>query len=403
MKKSELYGKINTAVAHATPDVFDAVLAECEKAALPALLPAAAPSKKSTLSFRVLSAAAAAVVLITGGLFGANLAAAQRVESVVTLDVNPSIQMDVNRSEKVLSAHAVNQDGQQILDGMDLRGASLEVAVNALIGSMVKQGYLDEFKNSVLLTVQDKDDARSAQLKQRLSDSISGLLQASHLDGAVLSQSTTGDTALQEMARTYGISEGKAALIQEIMQGNTLAKAEELAVLSVNDLNLLLTSKKTPTPDIASTGSASDKSYIGKEQAKTLALEQAGVQEADVTGVEIEMDCDDGIMVYEVEFIAHGIEYDFEINATDGSLNGNTPADADGTQPSSADSYIGTARAREIVLEHAELPADSAIVMEIELENNMYEISFDRGGREYEYWVNAVTGEIVRWESEREN
>ena len=60
--------------------------------------------------------------------------------SVVSLDVNPSIQMQVNRKEQVLSADPLNKEGWEVLEGMDLQGTALTLAVNAVVGSMLQHG-----------------------------------------------------------------------------------------------------------------------------------------------------------------------------------------------------------------------------------------------------------------------
>ena len=124
---------------------------------------------------------------------------------------------DSNRSEEVVKANALNDDANVILDGMDLKGVDLDVAVNAIIGSMLKNGYIDELRNSVLVSVENDDAAKGAALQERLTAEIEQLLSASSISGAVLSQTITDDQSLQQLADTYGISVGKAALIQNKM------------------------------------------------------------------------------------------------------------------------------------------------------------------------------------------
>lgn len=59
---------------------------------------------------------------------------------------------------------------------------------------------------------------------------------------------------------------------------------------------------------------------IGAESAKSIALNHAGFAEADVSRLKTEFDIDDGISVYEVEFDKDGREYEYKINAADGSI-----------------------------------------------------------------------------------
>jgi uncharacterized membrane protein YkoI len=62
------------------------------------------------------------------------------------------------------------------------------------------------------------------------------------------------------------------------------------------------------------------KERITWDSARSLALSKAGVKESEVRGFELELDYDDGILVYEGSFNVGWTEYDFEINASTGSF-----------------------------------------------------------------------------------
>ena len=72
----------------------------------------------------------------------------------------------------------------------------------------------------------------------------------------------------------------------------------------------------TPAPTAAPTQAAP--SNISAERAKQIALSHAGVSGASFT--KVELDIDDGISVYDIEFKAGNIEYDYEINAANGAI-----------------------------------------------------------------------------------
>ena len=59
---------------------------------------------------------------------------------------------------------------------------------------------------------------------------------------------------------------------------------------------------------------------ISEKKAKEVALEHAGLKEADVTALFIELDYDDGILRYEVDFHHGGYEYDYDIDAKTGKV-----------------------------------------------------------------------------------
>jgi len=59
-------------------------------------------------------------------------------------------------------------------------------------------------------------------------------------------------------------------------------------------------------------------STISAERAKQIALSHAGVGGASFT--KVELDTDDGVQVYEIEFKVDNVEYDYEINAINGAI-----------------------------------------------------------------------------------
>ena len=96
---------------------------------------------------------------------------------------------------------------------------------DAIIGSMLQNGYLTELANSVLISVDNSDTARGAEMQARLTDEVNRLLQTDTFSGAVLSQTVAKDDALRQLAESYGITVGKAQLIREILEEDAKKKA----------------------------------------------------------------------------------------------------------------------------------------------------------------------------------
>lgn len=74
------------------------------------------------------------------------------------------------------------------------------------------------------------------------------------------------------------------------------------------------TKKEAAKTEIAATDD------IGREKAKEIALQQAGVTEAEVTWIEVERDYDDGRLEYNVEFRVGNKEYEYEVDAKTGQV-----------------------------------------------------------------------------------
>ena len=271
--------------------------------------------------FRRWIAAAACLVILVGGIWGVNgYQLAHAVDSIISLDVNPSIEITMNSKERVIDVIAGNEDAKTVIGDMDFRGADIDVAINALLGSLLRNGYIDAAKNSILLTVDNKDAEKAEVLRQKLLDEISTILDQDGIEPAVLSQLNEEDESIEALAESYGISSGKARLIEDIVESNPRYTFEELAELTINELNLLAASPQVELAHISSTGKASDKGYIGEAKAKEIAFAAAGVDASEIRGLEVEMEYGGGTMVYEVEFETSKGEYEYDIDASTGDI-----------------------------------------------------------------------------------
>ena len=168
MRDQDLEQRLRTAAEHAAPDPLDRILSSCGTQKGTVIPMNTNPKKKSR--WAPLTAAAVLAFILCGGLGIRGWQTANTVASVVSLDVNPSIQIQVNSKEKVLSADALNQDAQVILADMELKGTQLNVAVNAIVGSLLQNGYLDSISSAILISVEDEDTQRASRLETTLTD-----------------------------------------------------------------------------------------------------------------------------------------------------------------------------------------------------------------------------------------
>lgn len=60
--------------------------------------------------------------------------------------------------------------------------------------------------------------------------------------------------------------------------------------------------------------------YITKDKAREIAAEKAGYKVSDISYIKAELDYENGVAVYEVEFTKSGKEYSADIRATDGKI-----------------------------------------------------------------------------------
>lgn len=394
LDKKKIEQRLCQAVREETPNLLPQILSarNMEKGTVIDMTQALQNQKKKHTVRNWAIAAAAALVLAVGGFAGYQYQFA--VDTAVSIDVNPSIELEVNRQEKVLRATPLNDDAQTILDGMELEGVNLKTAVNAVIGSMVQNGYLTDEINSILLSVDNDDEAKRVALQEELTQGVNESLQQLSVNGTVFAQSLNSSAELKELAQKYGISEGKAYWVQMLTAADSTLSADVLAKLSINDLALLAEARNLKYDYV---GTANDTAYIGLEKAKEIAIAKAGGGDV----VSIELDVDDGVMVYEGELIYNNVEYDFDINALDGTIL-KWEEDRNGVNIDTSN-VIGKARAKEIILAKAPGAEITKLVLD-EDDGILYYEGYARvDGKLYEFEVKADDGVIRKWELEYDN
>ena len=400
MTNEKMERQLAAALEKTAPDDMSGVLSRCE--VRKGTVISMTTKKTANRKWTTLVAACLAVLLLGGG--GVFYQQAHAVASVVSLDVNPSIELKVNRSEKVLVCTPLNEDAKAILadmsNGADLKGAKLDVAVNAIVGSLVRNGYLDSISSAIMISVEDKDTARAEKLQRELTSAVDGVLQTSEAKAAVLTQTLTQDAAREQQARENSISTGKAALVNRVLAINPALKFDALAKLSVEELK-----------DLAEAGAPA--MPIGTDKAMDIAAAAfAKASTAKMAYSEVDPELDESLAHYEVEIRSQsGEEFEYKIDAYTGAILESKREAANGTempmvQPSNpaASGDIGHAKAKSIALNHAGVSKSKAYDMEIELDDEdgtlVYEVEFKFGGMEYSYEINAATGAILKHEAE---
>ena len=185
-----------------------------------------------------LAAAACLGIMLAGSCYYYEF---RQVVTVVGLDVNPSIELSLNRRDRVVASKAVNEDGQSVIVRQEIRGCKLEEAVDSVITVMTDEGYLkkdNEKKSAVLITVSSKKrEKKKEELRQAVSSNVETSLASNEVKAVVYEQTITADeTARQEVleiAEEYQISQGKASFIQSLVEENESVSTEDVPQLAV--------------------------------------------------------------------------------------------------------------------------------------------------------------------------
>ena len=402
MTNEKMEQRLASAVEKTAPDDVSGVLSRCETRKGTVInMPIMKTAKRK---WTILVAACLAVVLLAGG--GVLYQQANAVASVVSLDVNPSIELKVNSSEKVLVCTPLNDDAKAILadmgEGADLKGAKLDVAVNAIVGSLVRNGYLSSISSAIMISVEDKNADRAQKLQQELASAVDVALQTGESKASVLTQTVQQNAELDQQARENNISTGKAALVNRVLALNSALKFEELAAISVGELKDLIEAGAPAMP-------------IGKDKALDIAVKAFGnTTSAQISYSEVDAELDETPAHYEVEIITQsGEEFEYKIDAYTGVILETKREAADGTETPSGDSSFPTlgstnyAKVKAIILKYLGISENNIYDMNIKLEVEdgtlVYEVEFKSDHIEYSFKINAATGVVLEYEMERDD
>ena len=169
----------------------------------------------------------------------------------------------------------------------------------------------------------------------------------------------------------------------------------------------------TPMETVPATKPAAQ--YITPEEAKAIALQDAGLTEDKIYDLDIDLDRDGGAVHYDVDFEKDGADYDYDIDAVTGQIlrvekpqaaapASTTPSSSSST--SSSSSQLTKNEARDIALKHAGVKASEVRDLEVELDRDggtlHYDVDFEKDGYDYDYEIDAASGKILKSRKERD-
>lgn len=170
-------------------------------------------------------------------------------------------------------------------------------------------------------------------------------------------------------------------------------------------------------------------SYIGVEAARSAALKDAGETEGDFTNATLEER--DGTVYYDVEFTAGGAKYEYAVDALTGSIieakreggddrkessassaasssqassESSTPK-TESSQASGTTGLITEEEAASIAKEHAQVTDCTLLPVQLDQDDGrqVYDVEFfTADGKEYDYEIDAATGEVLSYDYDAE-
>ena len=169
------------------------------------------------------------LLFATSGLGGLRLYYAEA--AVISIDVNPSIELDINRWGRVVDQTTYGQEGETILQSLSLKHMEYDDALTLLLGSDEMQKYFK--KDSLVSITLEAEDGGQAMLSD-LQACVDTALKQCH--GSVTAEYASVDSHMCDEAHEHGMSLGKYYAIQELLTVDPQATLDEFKDKSMKEI-----------------------------------------------------------------------------------------------------------------------------------------------------------------------
>lgn len=155
--------------------------------------------------------AAAAVLFLVCGL-GGRMYLTQT--ALISIDVNPSVELGINRFGRVISSTARNEEGTDVLAKTDIRYSAYEKAVSDILRTEKEAGFMD--KGDVTFTVFAGDKGTEEKLLQNLRSTADSIIDADSRQ--VSAEYVAVDEQTVSCAHDCGVTAGKYLYLKQLQE-----------------------------------------------------------------------------------------------------------------------------------------------------------------------------------------
>ena len=154
----------------------------------------------------------------------------------IDIDVNPSIELSVNRYGKVIRSSAYNDDGTEILNSVKVIHLSYNEALETLLAAMDVEGYF-QVNDMLYVTVQSNESIREERILYDLRETIDTASANHHYNIDADLCSVTEE--VKHRAATYQVSPAKYLAMQDLLAVDPSINFEECKEHSIRELQHL--------------------------------------------------------------------------------------------------------------------------------------------------------------------
>lgn len=156
--------------------------------------------------------------------------------SYVSVDINPSISLSLNRFEKVIAVSPITEDAVDLIkDTKEIKNQDIDKALTTIIKSASEKGYIDaEEENQVVVVVSAKNQKAEDKLAKEVNKTAAKELAKVNDSSEVMVEKASIKSHKEALANK--VSPGKVMLANKLREVEPQLKDEEIKNMSVKEV-----------------------------------------------------------------------------------------------------------------------------------------------------------------------
>lgn len=180
-----------------------------------------------------LVAASLVVMLAAAGMYRDWLSPA--VAAYVSLDINPSVELALDRNLIVTGAEGLDQGGEKLLHEVKVKGMPLDTAVDKLLAAAINDNYISEGKENIILTTVTVKGNQSRPVDgDKLMQAIERPLKKAQIRAEVVVGNAPPE--IRDSAHNQGLSTGRYLMYLEAEREGKTVRPEQFRVNSISSI-----------------------------------------------------------------------------------------------------------------------------------------------------------------------
>lgn len=174
------------------------------------------PARNMKSIYRKISTVAASFLILA--MLSSGVYAYYTPYSYVSVDINPSLELYINRFDKVIGVHAFNEDAQKVIQATkSIKNKNVDAALEQILDSAADAGYLkSNAENSVMIVVSSNNKKEEGALIDKISKTSATVLSGISSEYEVILEKTQVEN--YKKAKENNVSPGKTMLANKLKE-----------------------------------------------------------------------------------------------------------------------------------------------------------------------------------------